>query len=252
MIFQYASDLHLEFPKNKKVFERRTLLPKGEVLLLAGDIMPFAEIDKHKDFLNYISDHFKTTYWIPGNHEYYGFDVAAKHGKIQEAIRPNLFLVNNDTVIIEDKQLIFSTMWTHIGPVNAWAIQRRMNDFFQIKFNGQQLNHLDYNFLHAEAIAFLKPAIAAKNEYKKIVVTHHVPTLLNYPKKYKNDIIQEGFAVELFDIIEPSGVHQWIYGHHHFNTPSFSIGQTQLITNQLGYVQYNEHNWFKKEALFDL
>ena len=252
MIFQYASDLHLEFPKNKKAFERRSLAPIGEILLLAGDILPFTEIEKHNDFFNYISDHFKTTYWIPGNHEYYGYDAANKHGQINEAIRSNVFLINNDKVIIEDKQLIFSTMWTHIGPVNAWAIQRRMNDFYQIKFNGLPFNHLDYNFLHAEAMAFLKPAIEEKNDFKKIVVTHHVPTLLNYPSKYKNDIIQEGFAVELFDLIQPSDVCQWIYGHHHYNTLPFQIGNTQLVTNQLGYVQYNEHKWFKKQAIFEL
>ncbi len=252
MIFQYASDLHLEFPKNKRAFERRSLAPIGDILLLAGDIMPFAEIEKHNDFFNYISDHFKTTYWIPGNHEYYGFDVATKHGKIHEAIRPNIFLINNDTVKIEDKQLIFSTMWTHLGPVHAWAIQRRMNDFFQIKFKGQHLNHMDYNFLHAEAMAFLKPAIEEKNEFKKIVITHHVPTLLNYPNKYKNDIIQEGFAVELFDLIESYDVCKWIFGHHHYNTIPFKIGNTEMLTNQLGYVQYNEHKWFQKEAIFDL
>ena len=252
MIFQYASDLHLEFPKNKKAFERRSLMPIGDVLILAGDIMPIIEIDKHHDFLNYISDHFKTTYWLPGNHEYYGFDIATKHGQMQEAIRPNLFLINNDSVIIEDKQLIFSTMWTHIGSVNELVIQRRLNDFFQIMFQGKQLTATDYNFLHVEAMDFLGPAIAAKNDFKKIVVTHHLPTLLNYPNKYKNNILQEGFAVELFDLIETSEVCQWIYGHHHYNTLPFQIGNTQLVTNQLGYVQYNEHNWFKKEAIFEL
>ncbi len=252
MIFQYASDLHLEFPKNKKVFNKHPLKPIGEVLLLAGDIMPFAEIDKHNDFFNYISDHFKTTYWIPGNHEYYGFDAANKHGKIYETIRPNLFLINNDTVVIDDKQLIFSTLWTHIGPVNAWAIQKRMNDFNQIKFNGQLLNPMDYNFLHAEAMAFLSPAIEEKNDFKKIVVTHQVPTFFNYPNKYKNDIIREGFAVELFDLIEPSGICNWIFGHHHHNLPPFLVGKTKLFTNQLGYVQYNEHNRFMKDATFEL
>ena len=252
MIFQYASDLHLEFPKNKNFFNKHALVPIGEVLLLAGDIMPFAEMEKHDDFFNYISDHFKTTYWIPGNHEYYGFDAANKMGKLHETIRPNLFLINNDTVQIDDKQLIFSTMWTHIGPVNAWAIQRRMNDFFQIKFNGQPLTHMYYNFLHAEAMAFLKPAIEAKNEFKKIVVTHQVPTFFNYPNKYKNDVIKEGFAVELFDMIEPSGVSNWIFGHHHFNTPPFLVGNTQLLTNQLGYVHNKEHNRFKNDATFEL
>jgi len=252
MIFQYASDLHLERPKNKKVFNKHGLVPIGEVLILAGDILPFAEMEKHDDFFNYISDHFKTTYWVPGNHEYYGFDVATKHGQIHEAIRPNLFLINNDTVTIEDKQLIFSTMWTHIGPVNAWAIQRRMNDFYQIKFKGKQLTAADYNFLHAEAMAFLGPEIAAKNDFKKIVVTHQVPTFFNYPNKYKKDVIREGFAVELFDLIEQANISQWIYGHHHSNTPPFQIGSTQLITNQLGYIQYKGHNRFKNDATFEL
>ncbi len=252
MIFQYASDLHLELPKNKKVFNKHALKPVGEVLLLAGDIIPFAEMDKHNDFFNYISDHFKTTYWIPGNHEYYGFDAATKHGHIHEAIRPNLFLINNSTIVIEDKQLIFSTMWTHIGPENALTIQRRMNDFYQIKFNGQPLTPTEYNFLHAEAMAFLKPAIEEKNDFKKIVVTHQVPTFFNYPNKYKNDAIREGFAVELFELIEASKICNWIFGHHHHNAPPIFVGNTQLLTNQLGYVQYSEHNRFKKDATFEL
>ena len=75
---------------------------------------------------------------------------------------------------------------------------------------------------------------------------HHVPTFLNYPKQYKGDVLNEAFAVELFDIIESSSIDYWIYGHHHSNTPDFKIGNTSLLTNQLGYVQQNKNQLFSQ------
>jgi hypothetical protein len=60
------------------------------------------------------------------------------------------------------------------------------------------------------------------------------------------------FGVELFDFIEQSGPAFWIYGHHHRNISPFMIGNTQLITNQLGYVQHNEHKGFDGTAIIEL
>ena len=60
------------------------------------------------------------------------------------------------------------------------------------------------------------------------------------------------FAVELFDLIETNGPGYWIYGHHHNNTPEFKIGKTEMLTNQLGYVKYNEQQGFKTNAIIEI
>lgn len=287
MKFQYASDLHLEFPDNRGYLRVNPLQPVGEVLLLAGDIVPFALIDMYQDFFSYVSDHFATTYWLPGNHEYYGFDISEKGGVLHEKICSNVFLVNNTSVVHGNAKLIFTTLWGKISQENRWMIEKSLNDFHQIRYNGHRLSSEYYNQLHDESILFLTKAFeeaekAAKEATKvaaaeeaegflsgqsngikeaaekalsfpacNIVVTHHVPTLLNYPAAYKGDSLNEAFATELFDLIENSPVNYWIYGHHHSNVPEFQIGRTKMLTNQLGYLQRREHLDFRKMAIIE-
>jgi len=244
MKIQYASDLHLEFRENKEFLNANPLQPSGDVLVLAGDIVPFGVMDKHKDFFRSVSDNFAATYWIPGNHEYYGFDLATKCGVLNEKIQSNVFLVNNTSVMQDDVKLIFSTLWTKISPAYEWQIERNMSDFHVIKNGKFRFSAQRYNELHADSIAFLEKELTAETNLKKVVVTHHVPTLMNYPEQYKGSILNEAFAVELFDLIDATGSDCWIYGHTHGNTPDFEIGKTRMLCNQLGYVKYGEYQQF--------
>ena len=252
MIAQYASDLHLEFPENKDFLKINPLNPMGDVLLLAGDIVPFAVMEKHADFFSYVSDHFKTTYWIPGNHEYYYFDAATKCGVLNEKIRENVFLVNNTSVQNENVRFIFSTLWSKIRPAYQWQIEHGVSDFRVIKFNGFRFSSVQFNQLHDESLMFIKKELQNKTEGKTVVVTHHLPTYMNYPEKYIGSVLNDAFAVELCDLIESKGPDFWIYGHTHQNVPAFEIGTTKLLTNQLGYVRCNEHASFRNDVLIYL
>ncbi len=243
MIVQYASDLHLEFPENKEFLKANPLQPKGDLLLLAGDIVPFAVMDKHDDFFNYVADHFHTTYWLPGNHEYYYADLADRSGSHYEKIRNNVLLVNNYQVTHDAVRFVFSTLWSQLSIANQWQIQQNLSDFHVIKYNTERLTPDIYNEQHKAGLDFIKEQLKDKVD-KTVVVTHHVPTFLNYPEQYKGDVLNEAFATELFDCIENTNPDYWVYGHHHQNTPGFTIGNTQLLTNQLGYVKYNEHQLF--------
>ena len=252
MKIQYCSDLHIEFPENKEYLKSNPLKPEGEILILAGDIVPFIIMQNHGDFFDYLSDNFKYTYWVPGNHEYYYFDITQKSGCINEKIRDNVFLVNNISVKHENLKFIFTTLWTNINPANQWTIQRSMSDFQVIKYKEELFTPFHYNQLHQESLKFLKQELKKAGPEKKVVVSHHVPTFLNYPEIYKGDVLNEGFGVELFDLIEKSKINYWIFGHHHQNIDGFTIGKTKLVTNQLGYLSDNEHDLFKLDAVFHL
>ena len=248
MKIQYCSDLHLEFPENKELLKSNPLKAEGDILILAGDIVPFVVMKNHGDFFDYLSDNFKYTYWVPGNHEYYYYDISQKSGTIHEKIRSNVFLVNNVSVNHDDVRLIFTTLWSKINPANQWTIQRSMSDFQVIKHKKEIFTPFHYNQLHQACIRFIEQELNQNVKEKTIVVSHHVPTLLNYPEIYKADILNEAFAVELYDLIEKSDINHWIFGHHHQNLADFTIGKTKLLTNQLGYVEYNEHQLFKQNA----
>jgi predicted phosphohydrolase len=252
MKIQYCSDLHLEFPENRKFLTRNPLHPVGDILLLAGDIVSFRELEKAQDFFDFVSDHYSATYWVPGNHEYYGSDITEKPTPLWENIRSNVHLVNNQTVDLAGTKFIFSTMWSRISPPLEWDIQRSISDFSAIEYQGQKLTARDFNLLHRENLAFLTKALGLAGEAPTIVITHHVPTLMNYPAYYKNSPLNEAFAVELFDLIDDSGPTRWIYGHHHTNTPAFTIGCTTMLTNQLGYVHHHEHGSFRRDSLIEM
>jgi predicted phosphohydrolase len=252
MKLQYASDLHLEFQENKELLRTRPLKSAGDILLLAGDIVPISQMHEHSDFFDYLSDHFELTYWLPGNHEYYHSDISEKGGCLNEKVRDNIFLLNNTSILIRNVNLIFSTLWTKISSLNQFEIQLLYPDFRVIRYGGRVLNIEQYNLMHDSCLSFLKKEFAEGKSGKTVVITHHMPTFLNYPEEFKGAVLNEAFAVELFDLIEASGPDYWIFGHHHTNKGDFSIGKTRLVTNQLGYVMYNEHKWFNEGKIIDI
>ena len=255
MKLQFASDLHLEFPENREFIQNFPLRPEGDILILAGDIVTLYQMHDHTDFLNYISDHFENTYWLPGNHEYYHSDISeinGQNGFINEKIKENIFLVNNTSVVTGSLRLVFSTLWTHVSPGVRFFVESGYPDFSHIVQKSKLLNVDNYNLLHEESLSFLKKELEQGKNVSTVVATHHMPTFRNYPEEFRGNIFNEVFAAELGDLIEAAGPEYWIFGHHHSCRDEFRISRTLLTANPLGYIMYNEQKGFDAGKILEI
>lgn len=253
MTYQYCSDLHLEIPLNNRWLKDHPITPKADILLIAGDLLNLEEGYQSNPFFDRISQQFKLTYILPGNHEYYKKVDVTKHlAPTHEAIRDNIFLVNN-TIIQPDPEtaLIFTTLWSRITS-NYGLILKYIADFKKIYFRGTLLTIPQFNQLHEHCLAFLRAAVAETQNLKQIVVSHHLPSPLCNVSEFKDSKMNGAFCVDLTDFIQSSGIDVWVYGHSHRNKAPFRIGNTMLLTNQLGYLIRKEHTGYQSDKTFDL
>lgn len=112
--------------------------------------------------------------------------------------------------------------------------------------NTELMTFSGFNAEHERCLTFIKNAVAQSKAANKIVVTHHVPSFRMLHPKFQSSKANGAFTVELENYIAGSSIDYWIYGHSHTNIDA-KIGNTQCLSNQLGYVFANEHNDFSHD-----
>jgi Icc-related predicted phosphoesterase len=251
MRIQYCSDLHLEFEHNRKFLNQTPLKVSGDILILAGDIVPLHDEFFNDPFFSFIADNYEKVFWVPGNHEFYHKDLTEFSQSYNIKLKSNISIINNQTIEYDSIQFVFSTLWSKISDINEKLIEQGISDFECITNKNRKLKASDFNELHNTGLDFIKETLINRN-IKTVVVTHHLPSRLCNSSVHENSPINEAFCVDLTEYIEACNANFWIYGHSHFNQKPLFLGNTMLITNQLGYVHCNEHISFKRNAYFSI
>lgn len=254
MRIQYASDLHLEFGENSKWLKENPLIPAADILVLAGDIGYLGDENyRTHPFWDWASENFKQVIVVPGNHELYRFfDVNELYEGWSLEIRPNVKAYYNTVIPLEaGTELIASTLWAHIPPTEECLTERCVSDFKRIRNGKYRLSARRFNEEHSKCRSFIERSVRESNAKNLVVLTHHVPSFLLMADEFKGSPINGAFTVELGNFIADSRINYWIYGHSHRNINKV-IGNTQCMSNQLGYVFQNEHCTFKRDAIIDI
>ena len=254
MRIQYMSDLHLELWDNSRYLRANEFEVVGDVLVLAGDTFYLRDtVAPQKKFWNWASKNFRQVLLVPGNHEFYSnSDVTARGDSWQWMFRENVGYYYNKVVRIDDTDFILTTLWSKIPEPDMYFVQRGMNDFRQIMYDGRRFTPDDFNLEHEKCLKFLKQSLEESSAKHIVVVTHHLPTLKVVAAQHMGSVLNGAFATELGNYIADSRIDVWIYGHSHTNIDT-TIGNTRIVCNQLGYIYYNELRPFlAKQEVFNV
>lgn len=255
MKIQYMSDLHMEFADNSRYLKNNELPVTGDILVLAGDTFYLNNtIAPLSRFWKWASANYRQVLLVPGNHEYYqGCDVMSNGLQWRWMFKDNVGYYQNQVVSIDDTDFILSTLWSHVPPQKEFFVSRGLNDFYQTFYDGKRLTVENYNLMHQFCLDFIKKKVAESTANHIVVVTHHLPTTKVVAAQHLCSDLNSAFATELGNYIADSRIDVWIYGHSHTNIDTV-IGNTRIVSNQLGYVFHKEHltNGFDANASIEL
>jgi len=267
MRIAYSSDVHLEFGAATITND-----VSADVLVLAGDVCVVEDLKRHRedpstlglgkqvsprltsamvyrDFLRECAAQFKHVIMVMGNHEHYTGDLRRSYEVLKDqcaTISPNIHLLEDETIVIDDVLFVGSTLWTDLNnqdSLTSWHLQLNMSDYNIIRDSNHGYSKLHPNTtsgIHYVSVQYLKGKLSANREGTQtlpvVVVTHHAPTFMSVPMEFRGDrLMNGGYASDLSDIIlDNPEIKVWIHGHMH-DPVDYEVGGCRVVANPRGY-----------------
>jgi Icc-related predicted phosphoesterase len=264
----YLSDLHLE----AQAFD--TALPKGDVLIVAGDLCHARCLDPERRdrysveqrervlrFVDRALASFPHVLLIAGNHEHYDGLFEDTCGLLRRHL-PGVTVLDNEAVTVGGVRFFGSTLWTDFdGRSEAAmnAVRRRMGEFFFVKTRSQDEGALakfrpeDALRAHDAAWSSLLRAVGTGDGTPTVVITHHAPSRQGLNPRFADNGLDAAYASDLDQVIEAfENVPVWVHGHTHV-ARTYSIGRTTVRSNALGFAAKGQAaRGFSVKACFEL
>ena len=255
MKIQIISDLHLDFEENRNWLRDNPIIPLGDVLLIAGDVISDKYTQFATEFYVSVADKFPLIITTMGNHEYYGTYLNYAYPNYEKWEGKNILKLNNAVYIHQGVKFIVSTLWSRVSPENKAIIKNKLNDYHQIKSQNQEKINIsvdDTNNLHRQSLAFITEELEKPFEGKIVIMTHHIPSFESVSLDRRFSKLREAFASNLDDLIKDNPqINLWVHGHAH-DFSKIKLYNTIIARNPLGYIFKEEHNDFRRDFVVEV
>lgn len=243
MKVKIASDLHLEMTNGINYIPS---LGRGDILILAGDIICARHLKKkgnlrdvYLTFFENCSKDFETVLYVFGNHEFYGYNYEGTYKTIREELPDNFYLMENDSLTIDNWTFLGFTFWTNFrnaNPIEMMEAESVMNDYKMIRIgsNYRKLRAQDTLDIHNKSREYLLNQLETLNE-NVFVISHHAPSYQSVADEFKTASCNSAYCSD-YDglILNHPQIKYWVHGHVH--TPfNYMIEQCNVICNPRGY-----------------
>lgn len=272
MLIRLFSDLHTELAPYK--FE--PLETDNETIcILAGDIGQGEAMDSWLPVVGNASQQFAYVIYVLGNHELYGGTYPTTLVKMCQVVKEmeldNVFILQDQTIVINNVAFIGSTLWTDFNkgnPIDMHAANHGMNDYRMIKIlkegehvmKGEYTRRLlpsDVVVMHNTAKAYITAAALEHTARgnKIVLVVHHGVTNRSLNPYYADDPLNPAFVSELTEELIEINADLIVHGHVHW-AHDYYIDQdqckTRVVCNPRGYHGYEKKTGFEPLKVIEL
>lgn len=219
MRIQILSDIHLEFASMTPPHA------EADLTIIAGDT------HTGNKGMRWLRNFKNPVVCVLGNHEFYGYYIEDVRDQFKKQKR--FTYLENNWVEIDDVKIFGCTLWTNFklfgNDIESCIIAKRyLNDFNFIRDLSPEWTQQ----LHKESLSYLRRFLELPG--KKVVVTHHAPSIKSVHPRWTSNLVTPAFASNLEHMIIDSDINLWIHGHTH-DSCDYKLGNTRIICNPRGY-----------------
>lgn len=201
--------------------------------------------------------------YVLGNHEFYDAHDRPVMDKILELTEgTDVHVLDNASIEIGNSLFIGATLWTDFELFGLNSKNRvlshaafNLNDYYKIRLVDKPFSPVftptTSSIWHETDKAFIEAELAREHNGKRVVVTHHAPSLECLPVFERKNLISACYASHLDWMIEKYQPNAWLHGHIHYPNQT-QLGETTVISHPNAYPQFSDIPDYYQPLIFQV